>query len=83
MSYVLMKADAQIKKFCLYGFFKNLTFFEPYLLIYLMGLGLSLFEVGLLFAIREAITYVFEVPSGIIADHYGKKKELLDRKSVV
>lgn len=77
MSYVLMKADAQIKKFCLYGFFKNLTFFEPYLLIYLMGLGLSLFEVGLLFAIREAITYVFEVPSGIIADHYGKKKELL------
>lgn len=77
MSYTLIKKDLQIKKFCMYGFFKNLTFFEPYLLIYLMGLGLNLFQVGLLFAIREAITYVFEVPSGIIADHYGKKKELL------
>lgn len=72
-----MKKDIQIWKFCFYGFFKNLTFFEPYLLIYLLGLGFNLFNIGILMAIREAITYVFEVPSGIIADHYGKKKELL------
>ncbi len=51
--------------------------FEPYLLIYLLGMGLDLFQVGLLFAVREAVVYIFEVPSGIIADHYGKKKELL------
>ncbi|GAB6109766.1 MFS transporter [Fusibacter bizertensis] len=76
-NYPLIKADFQIKKFCMYGFFKNLKFFEPYLLIYLLGMGLNMFQVGLLFAVREGITYVFEVPSGIIADHYGKKKELL------
>ena len=76
-NYQLIKDDLQVKKFCMYGFFKNLKFFEPYLLIYLLGMGLNLFETGLLFAIREGITYVFEVPSGIIADHYGKKKELL------
>jgi MFS family permease len=33
--------------------------------------------VGVLYSIREFITYIFEVPSGIIADHYGKKNELM------
>lgn len=73
----IIKHDFQIKKFCLYGFFKNLKFFEPYLLIYLLGLNINLFQIGLLFSIRGIITFVFEIPSGIIADMYGKKKELL------
>jgi MFS family permease len=75
--YTQIKKDPQIWKFCFYGFFKNLKFFEPYLLIYIMAMGINLFQVGLLYALREIITYVFEEPSGIIADHYGKKKELL------
>lgn len=66
----------QIKKFSAYGFLKNLKFFEPYLVIYLLGNGYSLFQIGLLYSIREIITYIFEVPSGIIADYYGRKKEL-------
>ena len=61
----------------MYGFLKNLKFFEPYLIIYLLGLDYSLFHIGILFAIRETITYLLEVPSGMIADYYGKKKELL------
>lgn len=69
--------DPQIRKFSLYGFLKDLRFFEPYLLIYLIGLGYDLFTIGVLIAIREAIVYVFEVPSGVIADHYGKKRELM------
>lgn len=75
--YDKIKKDPQIIKFCFYGFFKNLKFFEPYLLIYLIALGSSLFHIGVLFAIREIIVYIFEVPSGIIADHFGKKKELI------
>jgi MFS family permease len=66
----------QIKKFSAYGFLKNLKFFEPYLVIYLLGSGLTLFQIGILYSIREAITYIFEIPSGIIADYYGRKKEL-------
>lgn len=73
----LIKKDKQIWKFCFYGFFKNLKFFEPYLLIYLMGMGLNLFQVGLLFSIRGVVIYIFEIPSGMIADQFGKKKELL------
>ncbi len=72
----IIKSDIQIKKFSAYGFLRNLTFFKPYLLIYLMASGLNLFEIGLLYSIREIIIYVFEIPSGIIADYFGRKKEL-------
>ena len=75
--YSLIKKDKLIWKFSFYGLLKNLKFFEPYLIIYLLGLNFSLFKIGVLFSIREAIIYIFEVPSGIIADNYGKKKELM------
>jgi len=74
--YNSIKKDHQIWKFSAYGFLKNLRFFEPYLLIFLIGNGLSLFQIGILYGIREAITYIFEVPSGIIADYFGRKQEL-------
>ena len=62
----------------MYGFLKNLRFFEPYLLYYLTIIsGLSLFQVGILYSIREIIIYIFEIPSGVIADKYGKKTELV------
>ena len=67
----------QVFKFEMYGFLKSLMFFEPYLIIYLTISGLSLFEVGLLISIREIVIYIFEIPSGVIADMYGKKIELI------
>ncbi|KYH34847.1 galactoside permease [Clostridium tepidiprofundi DSM 19306] len=75
--YNQIKKDSQIWKFCFYGLLKNLRFFEPYLWIYLLSLGLNLFKIGLLFSIKEIITYIFEIPSGIFADNYGRKKELM------
>ena len=68
--------DPQITKFSLYGFFKNLKFFEPYLLVYLISNGLNLFQVGLLQAVMEGTVYLLEIPTGLIADHYGRKKAL-------
>jgi MFS family permease len=68
--------DRQIIKFKLYGFFKNLKFFEPFLLIFLLANNLSLLQIGLLISIREIIVNILEIPSGIIADYYGKKNEL-------
>lgn len=69
--------DPLIWKFCAYGFLKNLKLFEPYLMIYLLGMGQDLFQIGLLYSIREIITYIFEIPSGVLADYYGKKRELM------
>ncbi len=68
--------DFLIKKFSLYGLLKNLKFFEPYLLIYLTGNNISLLQIGFLFSIREIVINIFEIPSGLIADYFGRKKEL-------
>ncbi|MBN2858386.1 MAG: MFS transporter [Candidatus Delongbacteria bacterium] len=68
--------DRQIWKFCAYGFLRDLKFFEPFLIIFLMQSGLNLFQIGLLYSVRETMSFVFEIPSGIIADNYGKKREL-------
>lgn len=75
--YQNIKKDKLIFKFSFYGFFKNLKFFEPYLLIYLYGLGYNLFIMGVLMSIRASFTYLFEVPSAIVADVFGKRNTLL------
>ena len=67
----------QIFKFGLYGFLKNLRFFEPFFIVFLRQSGLEYLQIGLLYSIREIIIYIFEVPSGVIADRYGKKTELI------
>lgn len=72
----IIKRDFQIKKFSAYGFLKNLKFFEPYLLIYLLGNGLTLLQIGILISVKEIIINLFEIPSGLIADIYGRKREL-------
>lgn len=72
-----IKNDLQVKKFSAYGFLKNLKFFEPYLIIFLLDMNINLFQIGILFAVKEVIIYIFEVPSGIIADAYGRKNELI------
>ncbi len=64
-------------KFQFYGFFKNLKFFEPYLLVILLSWGLNLFQIGMLVLVRESVMFLFEVPSGILADKFGKKNELM------
>jgi MFS family permease len=63
-------------KFKFYGFFKNLKFFEPYLLLIFLAWEINLFQIGILVAIQETFTFIFEVPSGMIADTRGKKTEL-------
>lgn len=69
--------NRQVFKFGLYGFFKNLRFFDPILLIYLYNNGLLAFHIGILYAVREIVIYLFEIPSGVFADRYGKKTELI------
>ncbi len=76
-NFELIKKDRQVIKFCYYGFFKSLRFFEPYLLIYLTQRGFSLLEIGFLLTIRAGFTYVFEVPSAFVSNRYGMKNELL------
>ncbi len=69
--------DRQYYKFCFYGFLKNLRFFDAFFLLYLKQKGLSYTEIGSLYALREIIINVSEVPTGVIADTFGRKKSLM------
>ena len=69
--------NLQYYKFCLYGFLKNLRFFDAFLILFFLDRGLSFVEIGFLYSIRE-ITLVFvEIPSGFIADTVGRKRTLI------
>lgn len=68
--------DKQYFKFCLYGFLKNLRFFEPFLIIFFLQKDLTYLEIGTLYAIREIAINLFEIPSGIIADAFGRRLTL-------
>ena len=69
--------DRQYIKFCAYGFLKNLRFFDAFFILFLIEKGLSFTQIGILYGVREIFINVFEIPSGIIADTYGRKKALI------
>lgn len=74
-------SESLMWKFRFYGFFKNLRFFEPYLIVmmlaFLVNTEFPFLIIGSIFVVQEVFTYVFEIPSGILADKFGKKNELL------
>ncbi len=71
-----IEKNLQYRKFCAYGFLKNLKFFEAFLILFLRDKGLSFTAIGSLYALQEITTNVLEIPSGITADVFGRKKAL-------
>ncbi|MCZ7649499.1 MAG: MFS transporter [Planctomycetota bacterium] len=63
-----------ILRFSLYGFLKNQTYFEPFLVLAFREAGMSFFEIGLLIGFREVVINLFEVPSGALADLHGRRR---------
>ena len=57
-------------RFCLYGILKNLRFFEPFFVLYLLappshgGAGLSYFQIGSLVGYQKLLTGLLEIPLG-------------------
>lgn len=73
----VIQKDRQYFKFCFYGFLKNLRFFDAFLILFLIEKGLPFTQIGILYAVREIFINLFEIPSGIIADTFGRKKSLI------
>lgn len=69
--------DIQYYRFCLYGFFKNLRFFEAFLILFFLDKGLSFFAIGTLYAAREITINIFEIPSGVVADAFGRRRTMI------
>lgn len=71
------KKDIQYYKFCLYGFLKNLRFFEPFIILFFLENNLTFLQIGILYSIREITRNIFEIPAGIISDSLGRKKTMI------
>ena len=72
------KKDIQYYKFCLYGFLKNQRFFEPFYMLFLYEeLKVDLVSIGILYAVREIVKNVFEIPSGMLADAFGRRATMM------
>ena len=69
--------NKQYFKFCAYGFLKNLRFFDAFLLLFLLESGITYTQIGILYAVREIIINISEIPSGFMADLYGRKNALI------
>ena len=63
-------------RFCLYGFLKNQRYFEPFLMLVFLDRGLSFFVIGLLVACRDVTVNVLEIPSGVVADSFGRRRSM-------
>lgn len=72
-----MLKDQQYVKFSAYGFLKNLRFFDAFILLFFRETGMSFFQIGILFSIREIARAVMEIPSGVLADWFGRKRVMI------
>ncbi len=64
-------------RFSLYGFLKNQRYFEPFLLLAFLEKGLSFAVIGLLISCREVVKGLLEIPSGAIADTWGRRRAMV------
>ena len=64
-------------RFSLYGFLKNQQYYDPFIILAFLEKGMSFFQIGLLVGIRELSVTVMEVPSGVIADLYGRRRSMI------
>jgi len=66
-----------LRRFSLYGFLKNQQYYDYFLLLAFIQMGLSYFLIGVLIAFREIMINIIEIPSGAIADLYGRRKSMI------
>ncbi len=69
--------DSMFYRFSLYGFLKNLRFFDPFILLIFRSYGLSFLQIGILYSIRDIATNFLELPTGILSDSFGRRKAMV------
>ena len=72
-----LKNDRLFPRFAAYGFLKNLRFFDPFIILIFREAGLSFLQIGLLYSIRDVATNILEIPTGVFADAFGRRKAMV------
>lgn len=71
------KRDLQYWKFSAYGFVKNLQFFDPFMVLFFREMGMSFLQIGVLYSVREVVINLTEIPTGIVADSFGRRSAMV------
>lgn len=66
-----------IRRFSLYGFLKNQRYFEPFIILFFLQQGLSFTQIGILIGFRELFINLVEIPSGAVADLFGRRRSMV------
>ncbi len=72
-----LKNDRMFPRFALYGFLKNLRFFDPFIILIFREAGLNFLQIGLLYSIRDVAANLLEIPTGVFADAFGRRKSMV------
>lgn len=72
-----MITKPMLGRFSLYGFLKNQQYYDPFLILAFRQMGLSFFMIGVLVGFREIIVNLMEIPSGVVADLFGRRKAMI------
>lgn len=65
-----------LARFSLYGFLKNQRYFESFLVLAFLDRGLDFLAIGLLVGWRDLLVSLLEIPSGAVADVFGRRRTL-------
>ena len=72
-----MDYSKNIKTYYMYSTFAELLILGPILVLFLIAKGLSFTEIMVLQSISAVAVFLFEVPTGAVADKIGRKESLL------
>ncbi|MDF2961260.1 MAG: transporter [Paenibacillus sp.] len=74
---LLKRLSRNLPLFYLYQFLNSFILDRGIWMLYLSSQGFTLTEIGIIEALYHAVIFVFEVPTGYIADRFGKRTSLL------
>ncbi len=74
---------SQIKKFYIASFLKNQIYFVPILIIFFQDLGLNYTQIFWVMTGGAIFSFLIEIPTGILADLYGKRKTIILSKATI
>ena len=69
---------AMIRRFCLYAVLRNMRFFDPFMVLFLLyDLGLGFTAVGAVLAYEKMLLVALEIPMAVITDRFGRRRGLM------
>jgi len=73
----LKKLENNILKYNILQFLHMFLFFGAFITIYYVELNFTILKIGILASVLWLSSFIFEIPSGIVADLYGRKTSII------